>query len=220
MRSNGSRLKTKSSKDAQAERIVRSLTTRARSGLASSSKKISKRRRNHNDQPPYSSGPLHYSLGGRTKRVIFSVAGKGKSVRNHNGSRKSRKSNSSKPKTQPNKENKQKKKNEVSYANLLLDVYEVIKSESSQNRQSECAVPTPKASTNHNPKRSGIDGFAGIEYDPSDNQFYLFSHTNQARLALFSNKAMEPKACVGGKLLNIRRLEMVKRNFALDSFLS
>lgn len=220
MRSNGSRLKNKSSKDAQAERIVRSLSTRVRSGLASSSKKISKRRRNQNEQPSFSSGSLHYLSSGRVKRVVFNVAGKGKSHRNNNTTRKSRKSNSSKAKTQTNKENKQKKKKEVSYANLLLDVYEVIKSESSQNRQSECVVPTPKTSTNLNPKRTGIDGFAGIEYDPSDNQFYLFSHTNQARLALFSNKAMEPKPALGGQLLNIRRLEMAKRNFALDSFLS
>lgn len=215
MSSNGSRRK-KNSKDAKAERILRSLFLKNKSSLAPSSKKIRKKRRQTQEQ----SWQLHFRTTLNQRKTLQWVLPQPPSSRKKgsfgNASSKRRRA-------VPRQEDVREKPNpfseEVNYADLFESAYQVFKSESSASRSGKQVVASSEVKTENASQNRSTDSYSGIEYDPADNYFYLVSHQTPDKRPLFENKGiLRPvqKPCL---VINPRIVESLKKDYALESFL-
>lgn len=212
MRSNGPRSK-KTSKDAQAERILQSLFYKSKSSLAPSSRKIRKRRRS----APERSFSLAFRAPNGQRRTLSWLL----PAAPENARAKPAKASSRRKREAPRAEApKAKAEAQVNYADLFESAYKVVKSESAGSRSGRQVPGGSEPKTAQSSQTRAHDSFSGIEYDPADNYFYLVSHLSAQKRPLFQNRALFSPAQKPCLVINPRLVESLKKDFALEGFLS
>lgn len=200
---------TKKSKDAQAERILQSLSQKTRPCLHQNSKKIKKKKKILIDD---SIQLIYKSKKGHKKFIDWimpksSVKMKENALKVQNNIQ-MKKFESEQSYSNPDQE--------VNYAAIFESAYEDLKSESSQSKN----VRQMQNGNNGVDRQVRVnDGYSGIEYDPVDNYFYLVSTSNCNKKQLFKNKAISSVKQTPCIVLNPRIIEGLKKSFELDSFL-
>jgi hypothetical protein len=200
---------SKKSKDAQAERILQSLSQKTRSCLHQNSKKIKKKKKLVLDD---SIQLVYKSKNGHKKFIDWimpksSVKIKESTSKVHNVVP-SKKFESDQSGSHLNEE--------VNYAAIFESAYEDLKSESSLSKN---ARKVQQRSHGVTPQVRVNDGYSGIEYDPVDNYFYLVSNNNSSKKQFFRNKAISGVKQTPCIVINPRIIEGLKKSFELDSFL-
>jgi len=203
------RQEQKKSKQAKADRIVNSLKMKS-SLLSPVTRKIKKKRRNRQ-------APLHYltyeTQNGKKKKVCFIFS---KSSRKNSGPKYS--SHKAVESSIVNKKTTMNSVPQVGYGDLLFSAYEDLKKKSEPNMKT-----TNQNSTNNKSSEKGVvmstnDNFAGIEYDPRDNYFYLVGNDPTEKMALFENQGIKSKKLVVKNfMINPAILKNLKQNFQLES---
>ena len=201
------RQELKKSKQAKADRIVNSLKMKA-SLLSPVTRKIKKKRRTR--QPPQY---LTYETqNGKKKRVCFIFT---KSSRKNSGPKFS--SQRAVESTNGPKKNGSGDNSKVGYGDLLFSAYEDLKKNSGAN-----AKKMHQTCNNEKAVVKGIstitnDNFAGIEYDPKDNYFYLVGDDPSDKMALFQNQGIKAKKMLMSNfVINPALLKNLKQDFQLE----
>lgn len=220
---------SKQSKDAKAERILQVLSQKNKPSISGSSKKIRKRKRGpvedsqtlrfrtRNDQRRhvhwvYPRPRTGYKMAPRGTPNEFPTTGK--RTRKKGAGQRSKAAKNSVPQANQSKEQN------VNYAALFASAYAGIKSESSICKsQRRSARESDQKTVKSGSQAVSNDSFSGIEYDPFDNFFYLVSHQNALKKALFENKAISKTVQTPCLVINPRVVESLKKSFALESFL-
>lgn len=224
MRPNGSR-HNKISCNAKADRIIENLNQKPKPSTAQRSRKIQKKR----NARQRNSHRLDFKTSQGDKKHLTWVLPKKCSKAPRRGAKNRTTTNSLKKsaakalaaKEAVKRANScmQEEKN-VNYGDLLINAYEEYKTESSLSKSFK---PGSKKSVdklqNKGQKVKFNDCFTGIEYDPMDNYFYLISHKNESKKALFKNKAINESNVGRCFVVNPRVVESIKKNYELDCLL-
>lgn len=219
MRSNGSR-SSKSSKDAQAERILESLLIKSKSSLAPKSRKIRKKRSsNQTTRPSFS---LTFRTCQNRSRVLEWILPeapiKKKTRRTRVILRKTAHVPTQTKVLRKKAIPKNKEPEPVNYAVLFETAYQEFMTESSASgsRRVHTTENVPKKAFLARQKQT----FSAIEYDPKDNHFYLVSESGHVKKPLFENKGFALSSQPPAFLLPPNFLHNLKNDFALHSLLS
>ena len=204
---------SKRSKDAQAERILQSLSQKTRSTLNPYSKKIKKKKKSILDE----SIRLCYKLNDGTKKYMQWLMPKSKQkykekmtlIPEHKAANSFSSDDSSSNKNE-----------EVNYAAIFESAYVDLKSESSKGKTQKTPIKNIgyKKSNSEEDIRSN-DVCSAIEYNPIDNYFYLIADDNSSKKQFFKNQSISnfhQNPCV---IIDTRIIEDLKKNYELDCFL-
>lgn len=200
---------SKKSKDAQAERIIQSLSQKTRPYISYNSKKIKKKKKIILDE----SFQLIYKSKNGNKKFVNWIMPKSYLKMKENSFKTQEKMRIKEIKYEKSYANSNE---EVNYAAIFESAYEDLKSESSQSKN---IVLGQLTRNKINDDARVNDSYSSIEYDPIDNYFYLVSNDNSSKKQLFKNKAIsivKQSPCI---ILNPTIIENLKKSFELDSFL-
>jgi hypothetical protein len=202
------RQEQKKSKQAKADRIVNSLKMKA-SLLSPVTRKIKKKRRTRQ-------APLHYltyeTQNGKKKKVCFIFT---RSSRKNSGPKYS--AQRAVESTHVPKKTAPVNISQVGYGDLLFSAYEDLKKKSESNLKIVDQSSTNNKSSVKGMSMNTSDNFAGIEYDPKDNYFYLVGNDPSDKMALFENQGVKAKKMlVNNFVINPALLKNLKQDFQLE----